>query len=384
MDTLSDRNNVEAKNDFSVFLLVKQHEHGQMEKLDIYPESDSIHNPPLLQDRNPTSNKGGERESVLGLQSLQAQAGKENSEDSIKALNAEEDGQLVAYASANQNLRSSCEATSSQSITNTPCSISAHDNGDVDSAESANVVGDTMRKTLPLQASKGLRRPGVILLGRGNSFSFGRSEVIFLHNTKPYRRSKAQTIHQQGTGGTLNSGDSCVDNNASPNVTTYGSAMNADAPSTVLSSKHASTTSTSRTTEPGRPPPPLSNQVRVHSEESSTDAANYTSRPILFTIGKSLEADSLDRLPGACHPIFASSSENSTDFKGQGDGGDDDEVAALWANAELIMAGKQKAVLDVLAQFGVGQSGEDTKGNEEEEEESVWQVVENKTHADVR
>ncbi|KAK3798042.1 hypothetical protein RRG08_034603 [Elysia crispata] len=386
MDILKESENLNTKNDLSLVLSVKQSIDGQREVLDFYSEPDSIHNPPLLKELVQASNNDGEDGSVLGLQPLYTMEN-EDSKESLKAFNAEEDGQIVA--SANQISDSSCKVTpscQSPKIITTSCSTSVQSNRDVDcvalaAAESADIVEDTIRKPLLLQTSKGPRRPGVILLGRGNSFSLGRSEVIFLHNTKPYRRSKGQTTQQRSTGGILNSRVNHGDN--ALHTLSSGSVMKADAPSTVSSSNHASSTGTSRT-EPGGPsPPPLSNQVCVHSGGSSINEAIHTSRPIMFTSGKSTETDFLDHLSGACHPKLATGGQNSTDFVGHSDG-DNDELAALWAHAELIMAGKQKAVLDVLAQFGVGESGEDTKDDEEEEEESVWQVVENKAHAAVR
>ena len=377
---LIDSSNGKAKN-VSVDLSVRQSSSAHEDVPDLYPEPDSIHTHPPLSE-SLVSNRDGEDKSVLRPQPLLVL----ENDDSTRTSNSREDGKLAANAT--QVSTGSFQRARPTSSLNRPTSstVSAQNNGGNDgaaeAAESADVIGDTMIKPSQPQSNKGQRRPGVILLGRGNSFSLGRSEVIFLHNTKPYVRNKGQTIQQQGMA---NDRDRTVGagppSRSSAAAKTSSGAEDAHTPSTVTFSNHGPSSGTSDT-EPGRPsPPPLSNPTCVYSGDVSVNATNHTSRPIMFTSDKSTEGDCLEQLSGACHHEFVMGHETSTGFERHREG-DGDELVALWARAERIMAGKQGAVLDVLAQFGVGKSGDDTRdGVEEEEEESVWQVVEGKAHA---
>ncbi|GFR76444.1 hypothetical protein ElyMa_000483000 [Elysia marginata] len=381
MDVLAEKENLKAN-----IQPVKQSSSEERDMPDCYPEPDSSYTSPQLHELNVSSINDREDKSVLRLQPLHVM----ENEDSLyaKALYPKVHSRQPANSNTPQVSISSDKPTLSSSAlsvtTLAPCSTSAQKNGDNDSttvaAEMADSVEDTMRKPLPRQTSQGQRRPGVILLGRGNSFSLGRSEVIFLHNTKRCRRFKGQMTQQSGTGGISNGTDNHI-NEALHNPTTSSGTVDSNAITSSVFSPTCDPPIGTSNPEPGRPsPPPLSNQVYDHSGGVSVDIASHDSSwPITFRSGKTTEVSSPEHLSGVCHPNSNISSETSTVFAGHG-GGDSEELAALWGHAELIMAGKQRTVLDVLAQFGVGEGGENTK-DEEEEEESVWQVIENKAHA---
>lgn len=161
-------------------------------------------------------------------------------------------------------------------------------------------------------------KPGVILLGRGNSFSLGRSEVILLHN-RPVRRSKGSTA-LQGLGD--NPLDSIQEQSNTP-------------PS----------------------PPPISGGVSSKRNPHINGCKKMEDKDLLEEV-ESVGDTSVDIMDA---DAFAKS------------------LHQLWSKAEEIMTANEGRVLKVLEEFGIGEQagggGGDDGGEGTQEEEQVWQIV---------
>lgn len=177
------------------------------------------------------------------------------------------------------------------------------------SEESEKVVAITMsNQKSHLKGPK--MKPGVILLGRGNSFSLGRSEVILLHN-RPIRRSQ-------------------------------GDAKRGSAETNLDSIQEQSNTPPS--------PPPISEKDVSSKMNAHTNGWNRSERDVLQE-----EVETV---------------------------GDTDAFAKclhqLWCKAEEVMTANEGRVLKVLEEFGIGElggGGGDDGGEGLQEEEQVWQIV---------
>ncbi|GFO33381.1 katanin p60 ATPase-containing subunit a1 [Plakobranchus ocellatus] len=351
MDTLTDSESGVTKMEYSHRFRKNSGARKSSDGPDLYPEPDSVHVLPQMESKD----KHADRISNHLTDGDELETSKINlaEEDSLAAGLVEPRDPTLAQCLAENNLAY---------VSNTDWSGRDEEGA----AEKENRKEDTVGKLLPSH-NKGRQRPGVILLGRGNSFSLGRSEVIFLHNTKHRWHKKSDTsLQEEGilTNGGLDANDSSPTNSTSK---AFCAATSSGADGSSNFDSPASFTASTHDTEPNKlSPPQLSNQGRPQSGGFCTD--NYASRPIAFTSGRSTGRDE--------RSSTLSSSKTSSDKDGT-----TDELSALWAQAEDIMAGKQRKVLDVLAQFGVGDGGKDTTDEQEEEEEAVWHVVESKVIA---